>query len=452
MMNLRGLLKSNKNIGSCEALAYYNVPGTNEKAGIYSFKILTKTVSTDLSKISNTIVCGNTAGYKDRCYIKPNLLQGNTSFIVFDCKGEFLQDTGHLMKALGYKIKVLNLCYDNETIGLNRSDKYNPFIYLKTDKDIFDLADALHKATKGFYRENRDPFYDNNVKLLLYSLLLYVHTEFSYEKQNFSTVLTLLENDMSNGGSLDLLFDKLPDYHFAKTIYKDYKKGGIPQQEIETELLARLAVFKIDFIKELTSTDTLELDKFGEEKSILYILGSDIDFSLNCITSILYKQAFQELFYSADYKYMGKLPVPVHFIMDDFGAVKLFNSFDKILGLSNSHNIFVSIIITNLAELKKALPTSYETILGICDEFLYTGGGCRDTYQYISELLENSLRKSISYDETRRLDNSKAILFRQGKKSIIDLKYDYSRHPNFKFTASAGFSESRIYKPYIHRG
>lgn len=310
------------------------------------------------------------------------------------------------------------------------------------------------------------------------SLIFLLKYEAPEYEQNFDMVLELLragevkEDDDEYESPLDTLFKRIEERnpnHIALKYYKDYHSGSARTlKSIQITLSARLEKFNLRDLAELTMEDELELSSMGEKKVALFCLIPDNDTSFNFIISILYTQIFQQLFYIADHKYKGTLPVQVHFIMDEFANVSLPDDFDKILATMRSRGISVSIILQNLAQLKTLFEKQWESIIGNCDEFLYLGGNEQSTHKYLSELLgketidTNTYGKSTGHsgnystnyqiagrelltpDEVRMLDNNYALLLIRGERPIIDLKYNTFKHPNFKYTEDGG------YKPYIH--
>ena len=399
-------------------------------------------------------------------------MQCNTSFVVLDPKGEIVRDVGGLLEKKGYEVRVLDL------INMNRSHCYNPFVYLRNDNDVQRLVTNLFKATTPKGSQSQDPFWDTAASMLLLSLIFYLKYEAPPDEQNFPMVMELLragevfENDDNYVSPLDELFDRLemvnPD-HIAIKYYRDYHSGSAKTlKSIQITLAARLEKFNLESLAGLTATDELDLPSLGEKKVALFALIPDNDTSFNFIISILYTQLFQQLFYLADHKYGGCLPVHCHLIMDEFANVSLPDDFDKILSVMRSRGVSVSIILQNLAQLKALFEKQWESIVGNCDEFLYLGGNEQSTHKYVSELLGKSTidtntygkssgrsgnystnyqisgRELLTPDEVRMLDNRYALLFVRGERPIMDLKYDILKHPNVKLTADGGCP------PYIH--
>ena len=420
----------------------------------------------------NVLVCGGSGAGKTRFYAKPNIMQANTSFVILDPKGENVRDTGGLLKARGYDIKVLDL------INMDKSYCYNPFVYLHSDNDIQKLVTNIFKNTTPKGSQSQDPFWDQAAMMLLLALVFYLHYEAPPEEQNFPMVMEMIrsgevkEDDDGFMSPLDRLFarlaDRTPD-HIALKYYRNYRSGsGKTLKSIQITLVARLEKFNLDSLAAITQSDEMELDKLGEKKTAIYAVIPDNDSSYNFIVGMLYTQLFQQLYYSADVKHGGRLPVHVHCVMDEFANVALPDEFDKLLSTMRSREISVSIIIQNLAQLKKLFEKEWESIVGNCDEFLYLGGNEQSTHEYVSKLLGKETidmntygqskgrngnystnwqitgRELMTPDEVRMMDNKYALLFIRGERPIMDLKYDILKHPNIKLSADGGA------EPYEH--
>ena len=359
-------------------------------------KLLTKNVALGLNgkkhrRNVNVLVVGGSGAGKTFSYCKPNVLQANTSYVILDPKGEILRDTGYLLEAEGYEIKVLDL------INMSKSHCYNPFVYLKTDNDVQKLVTNLFKSTTPKGSQSQDPFWDTSASMLLLALIFYLKYEPPKDEQNFPMVMEMLragevhEDDDYYISPLDKLFSNLEytnPYHIAVKYYKDYRSGSAKTlKSIQITLAARLEKFNLSSLSNLVIRDELELATIGEKKTALFAIIPDNDTSFNFLVSILYTQLFQQLFYIADYKYSGRLPVHVHFVMDEFANVSLPNDFDKILSVMRSREVSVSIILQNLAQLKALFEKQWESIVGNCDSFLYLGGNEQSTHKYVSELL-----------------------------------------------------------------
>ena len=390
----------------------------------------------------NILVCGGSGAGKTRFFCKPNAMQCNTSMVILDPKGEIVRDVGGLLEKKGYEVRVLDL------INMHKSHCYNPFVYLRSDNDVQRLVTNLFKATTPKGSQSQDPFWDTAASMLLLSLVFYLKYEAPPDEQNFPMVMELLragevkEDDDSYISPLDELFDRLemenPE-HIALKYYRDYHSGSAKTlKSIQITLAARLEKFNLESLASLTATDELDLPSLGERKVALFALIPDNDTSFNFLVSILYTQLFQQLFYLADHKYGGSLPVHCHFIMDEFANVSLPDDFDKILSVMRSRGVSVSIILQNLAQLKALFEKQWETI----DTNTYgKSSGRSGNY---STNYQISGRELLTPDEVRMLDNRYALLFVRGERPVMDFKYDILKHPNVKLTADGE------QPPYLH--
>ena len=432
-------------------------------------KLLTQNVAIGLNakkhrRNLNTLVIGGSGAGKTRFFCKPNLMQCcRNSYFVLDPKGEIVRDVGELLSQKEYEVRVLDL------ISMEKSHCYNPFVYLQSDNDIQRLVTNLFKATTPKGSQSNVPFWDTSASMLLSALVYYLHYEAPEDEQNFAMVMEMLragaiENEEdSRPTPLDYLFADLemdrPD-HIALKYYRSYHAGSAKTlKSIQITLAARLEKFNLESLAALTCTDELDLASMGEKKVALFAIIPDNDSSFNFLVSILYTQLFQQLFFSADHIHGGALPIPVHFLMDEFANVSLPDDFDKILSVMRSRGVSVSIILQNLAQLKALFEKQWESIVGNCDEFLYLGGNEQSTHKYVSELLGKSTidtntygkssgrsgnystnyqisgRELLTPDEVRMLDNQYAILFIRGERPVLDFKYDILKHPNVALTA-----------------
>lgn len=440
-------------------------------------KILTQNVAIGLDgrkhrRNLNTLVCGGSGAGKTRFFAKPNLCQANSSYVVLDPKGELLMSTGKLLEAKGYSIRVLDL------INMDRSHCYNPFVYLRDDNDIQRLVTNLFKNTTPKGSQSQDPFWDQAATMLLLALVFYLHYEAPPEEQNFPMVMEMIragdvrEDDDTYKSALDILFERLemrnPE-HIALKYYRNYHSGsGKTLKSIQITLISRLEKFNLDSLASITQNDELELWGLGEQKTAIFAVIPDNDSSFNFLVGMLYTQLFQQLYHQADFVHGGRLPVPVHFLMDEFANVALPDEFDKLLSTMRSREISVSIIIQNLAQLKALFEKQWESIVGNCDEFLYLGGNEQSTHEYVSKLLGKETidtntygqskgrngsystnwqlagRELMTPDEVRMLDNRYALLFIRGERPLEDFKYDILKHPNIALTTDGGA------EPYRH--
>lgn len=420
----------------------------------------------------NTLVIGGSGAGKTRFFGKPNLMQCNTSFVVLDPKGEQLRDVGNLLEKEGYVIKVVDL------INMNRSHCYNPFCYIKDDKDVLKLITNLIRNTTPKGSQTNDPFWEKSETALLEALCLYLLHEAPEEEQNFTMVMEMIaaaevkEDDEEYQSPLDELFERLEIRNpnsLALKQYKIYKQAaGKTAKSILISVGVRLSAFNLESIASLTTTDELELDLVGERKTAIFAVIPDNDSTFNFLIGMLYTQLFQMLYYQADIVHGGALPVPVHFLMDEFANVALPDEFDKLLSTMRSRLIFVSIIIQNLAQIKGLYKDSWESIVGNCDTLYYLGGNEQSTHKFMSEYLgketldtntygkssgrsgnystnyQQAGRELLTPDEVRLLDNDYGLLFIRGERPVFDKKYDILKHPRISETTDGNA------RPYIH--
>lgn len=420
----------------------------------------------------NTVVIGGSGAGKTRFYAKPNIMQCNTSFVVLDPKGEIIRSVGHLLEDNGYVIKVIDL------IDMSKSLGYNPFHYIRSDKDVLKLITNLIRNTTPKGSSTNDPFWEKSETALLEALMLYLYHYAPENEQNITMIMEMLnyaevkEDEEDYESPLDELFKRLEiidSNSLALKQYKIYKQAaGKTAKSILISVGVRLAAFNLEELASLTRFDEMELEQIGERKTALFAIIPDNDSTFNFIVGMLYTQLFQMLYYQADYVHGGELPVPVHFLMDEFANVALPDEFDKLLSTMRSRQIFVSIILQNLAQIKALYKDSWESIVGNCDELYYLGGNEQSTHKYISELLgketldtntfgkstghsgsystnfQQTGRELLTADEVRLLDNNDGLLFIRGERPIKDKKYNLLKHPNIKQTLDGG------YLPYIH--
>ena len=414
----------------------------------------------------NVLVIGGSGAGKSRSYAIPNAMQGNCSFVLTDPKGEILRKTGGLLEKLGYDVRVFDL------LNPDASFCYNPFSYVHDDKDVLRLISNLIRNTTPKGASSSDPFWEKSETALLQALMLYLLHEAPEEEQNFGMIMEMLsaadvrESEEDYESPLDVLFARLemrdPESIAVKQ-YHVFKMGaGKTAKSILVSVGVRLAAFNLNQIRSLTCMDELDLASIGEKKVALFCCIPDADSSLNYLVGMIYSQLFQTLYYLADRKYGGKLPVHVHCIMDEFANIALPDEFDKILATMRSREISVSIIIQNMAQLKALFKDSWESLVGNCDTLLFLGGNEKETHKYVSELMgketldvntygrskgrsgsfsvndQQTGRELLTPDEVRLLDNRKAILFVRGERPMMDDKYDLMRHPNIKLTEDGG--------------
>ena len=416
----------------------------------------------------NVLVVGGSGAGKSRTYAIPNIMQCNCSMVITDPKAELLRKTGGVLERNGYEVRVFDL------INPETSWCYNPFAYVRDDKDVLKLINNLIRNTTPKGAQSSDPFWEKSETALLQALMLCLLHEAPPEEQNFPMIMEMLgsaqvkEDDEDYQSPLDILFERLemrdPESIAVKQ-YAIYKQAaGKTAKSILISVGVRLAAFNLKQIANLTCTDELDLYSIGEKKVALFCCIPDADTSMNYLVGMIYSNLFQTLYYVADRKYGGRLPIPVHCIMDEWPNVALPDDFDKILATMRSRGISCSIIIQNIAQMKALFKDSYESLIGNCDEFLYLVGNEKEGHKYVSELLgketldtytygqtkgrsgsysvnyQQTGRELLTPDEIRLLDNRKAILFIRGERPIMDDKYDLKKHVNFRYTEDGGAS------------
>ena len=441
-------------------------------------KILTRHVRLGLDthkhrRSLNVLVIGGSGAAKTRSYVKPNILEANTNYVITDPKMEVLTATGGWLKSKGYEIRVLNL------VNLEESDGYNPFRYLRDEKDVLKLVNNLIQATTPKGSHESDPFWTKAETALLQAIILMLFQEAPEYEQNFSMVMRVLEyaevreEDDEYLSPLDLLFQAMERENPESVALRQYKvfkqSAGKTAKSILVSAAVRLAPFNLPQIRAITDHDDMDLYTLGEKKCALYAVIPDNDNTFNFLVSLLYSQAFQTLYYSADQIHHGALPRHVHFVLDEFAAMPL-PGYTRELATMRSRNISSSTIIQNMAQIKELYKDSWETIPGNSDTILYLGGNEQSTHKYISEALgkatidtkthgqtkgksgsystnfQMSGRELLTPDEVRALDNRYCILFIRGAKPVMDLKYELTEHPAIRYTVDGGGA------PYIHHG
>ena len=417
---------------------------------------------------TNVLVIGGSGAGKSRSYAIPNALNcGNCSMVICDPKSEILRKTGGALKANGYEVRVFDL------LSPDTSFCYNPLAYVRDDKDVLRLIETLIQSTTPPGAQSSDPFWTKSETALLQALVLYLMHEAPKEEQNFAMVMEMLaaaevrEEDEEYESPLDILFARLemrdPESIAVKQ-YHVFKMGaGKTLKSILISVGVRLSAFNLPQIARLTYTDDLHLEELGEKKVALFCCIPDSDKSLNYLVGMIYGQLIQTLYYVADRKYKGRLPVPVHLLIDEAPNIALpTDNFLPWLSTMRSRNIFCSYIAQNMAQLKALFKEQWESLVGLCDEFLYLGGNEKETHKYVSELMgketldtntyghsrgqsgsfsindQQTGRELLTPDEVRMLDNRKAILFVRGERPMLDDKYDLMRHPNIKLTEDGG--------------
>ena len=421
----------------------------------------------------NVLVIGGSGAAKTRSFVLPNILTANTNYVITDPKSEVLLATGGYLKEQGYDVRVLNL------VNLEQSDGYNPFRYLRDEKDVLKLVNNLIQSTTPKGSHESDPFWTKAETALLQAIILMLFQEAPEYEQNFSMVMRVLEyaevreEDEGHVSPLDLLFESIerrkPD-SVAVRQYKVFKlAAGKTAKSILVSTAVRLAPFNLPQIQALTEHDDMDLYTLGEKKVALYAVIPDNDNTFNFLVSLLYAQAFQALYYSADQIHHGPLPRHVRFVLDEFAAMPL-PGFTRELATMRSRSISASVIIQNMAQIKELYKDGWETIPGNCDTILYLGGNESSTHKYVSEMLgkatidtkthgqtkgksgsystnfQMSGRELLTPDEVRKLDNRYALLFIRGASPVMDEKYDLMHHPAISHSSLGGAA------PYIHHG
>ena len=421
----------------------------------------------------NVLVIGGSGAAKTRSFVLPNILTANTNYVITDPKSEVLLATGGYLKEQGYDVRVLNL------VNLEQSDGYNPFCYLRDEKDVLKLVNNLIQSTTPKGSHESDPFWTKAETALLQAIILMLFQEAPEYEQNFSMVMRVLEyaevreEDEGHVSPLDLLFESIerrkPD-SVAVRQYKVFKlAAGKTAKSILVSTAVRLAPFNLPQIQAMTDHDDMDLYTLGEKKVALYAVIPDNDNTFNFLVSLLYAQAFQALYYSADQIHHGPLPRHVRFVLDEFAAMPL-PGFTRELATMRSRSISASVIIQNMAQIKELYKDSWETIPGNCDTILYLGGNESSTHKYVSEMLgkatidtkthgqtkgksgsystnfQMSGRELLTPDEVRKLDNRYALLFIRGASPVMDEKYDLMHHPAISHSSLGGAA------PYIHHG
>ncbi len=432
-------------------------------------------ITTDQRKLDKnlfTLVIGGSGSRKTRAYVKPNLLQCNSSFIIMDPKGELLRDIGNVFKAEGYKIRVFDL------IDMLSSFRYNPFIYFKRESDIQGFITNLFANTEDKTKHGGDAFWDKTAKMMLSALMYYVWYECPETEMNFGTVMELIlaetveEGDEAGISATQVLIEELrarSPRHIAVRYFDAYRKGaGETIMSIQESLLSRLEKFLLEDVVNLTTGDELELEKIGEEKTALFIRMPD-DNSFHFLASALITQLFQLMMAQADARSTGSLPVPVHFVLEEARNITLPDSFQNWVATMRSRNITLSIILQNISQIKRMFPDDWESVSGMCDEILYLGGNEQSTHEWISKAMGQETIDNRSYGTTHswtsgsnstneqnsgralmdvtevRLKNKllkgkigSVIMILADERPIIDEKYDLNRHPRIKLSADGG--------------
>ena len=409
----------------------------------------------------NILVIGGSGSGKTRFFVKPSLMQMHSSYVVTDPKGTVLIECGKLLQRGGYQIKVLN------TINFKKSMKYNPFAYLRSEKDILKLVNTIIANTKGDGEKSGEDFWVKAEKLYYTALIGYIWYEAPDEEKNFTTLLEMInasearEDDEDFQNPVDLMFERLEEKdpeHFAVKQYRKYKlAAGKTAKSILISCGARLAPFDIKELRELMETDEMQLDTIGDRKTALFVIISDTDDTFNFVVSILYTQLFNLLCDKADDEYGGRLPVHVRCLLDEFANIGQIPKFEKLIATIRSREISASIILQSQSQLKAIYKDNADTIVGNCDTTLFLGGKEKTTLKEISEILGKETIDSFNTSETRGrelshglnyqklgkqlmtedeiavMDGGKCILQLRGVRPFFSDKFDITKHPKYKY-------------------
>ena len=409
----------------------------------------------------NVLVIGGSGSGKTRFFVKPNLMQMHSSYVVTDPKGTLVLECGKMLERNGYEIKILN------TINFKKSMRYNPFAYLKSEKDILKLVQTIIANTKGEGEKSTEDFWVKAEKLYYTALIGYIWYEAPKEEQNFTTLLAMIdasevrEEDENFKNAVDYMFEALEKEkpnHFAVKQYKKYKlAAGKTAKSILISCGARLAPFDIQELRDLMKEDELELDTLGEKKTALFVIISDTDDTFNFVVSIMYSQLFNLLCDKADDEYGGRLPVHVRCLLDEFANIGLIPKFEKLIATIRSREISACIILQAQSQLKSIYKDNADTIVGNCDSTLFLGGKERTTLKELSESLgketidlyntsetrsnqksfglnyQKTGKELMSQDEITVMDGGKCIYQLRGVRPFLSDKFDITKHKNYKF-------------------
>lgn len=413
----------------------------------------------------NILVIGGSGSGKTRFFCKPSLLQAHSSYVCTDPKGTLLPEIGSFLERKRYRIKCLNL------INFKKSMRYNPLAYIRSEKDILKLVNALIMNTKGEGEKSSEDFWVKAERLYYSALIGYIWYEAPEEERNFITLLDLInasearEDDETYQSPVDILFQQLeekePD-HFAVKQYRKFKMAaGKTLKSILISCGARLAPFDIKELRDLMETDELELDTLGDSKTALFVIISDTDSTFNFVAALMYSQLFNLLCDKADDFYGGRLPIHVRLILDEFANIGQIPNFDKLIATIRSREISASIILQSQSQLKTIYKDAADTIVGNCDSTLFLGGKEKSTLKEISELLGKETidsynqsenrgaqtshglnyqklgKELMTQDELAVMDGGKCIFMLRGVRPFLSEKYDLTKHPNYRYTADA---------------
>lgn len=429
----------------------------------------------DTMRNNNILIAGGSGTGKSRFEIKPNILQANASFVITDPKGELLKSTGDFLKQQGYKIKLFNL------IDFEHSNRYNPFKYIRNDDGVVMMVNTLIKNTNKKGSSSGDPFWEKSETALLQAICFYLYHECNPEDQNFGNVMQLLrlaevkEDQEDYQSPLDKMFEALRERepnHIAVRQYDVFKMGaGKTLKSILISAAVRLTAFNMSSITALTSEDNIDLQEMGDKKCALFVVIPDADDTFNFLVAIMYSQLFETLYYHADNETKShRLDYPVRFLLDEFANIGEIPDFEKKLATMRSREISCTIIIQNLAQLKTMYKDSWESITGNCDTFIFLGGQEQSTLEYVSKKLgkqtittrstgrskgksgsssmnyQSSARDLMTPDEIGCMANKNCIVFIRGLRPFFSEKYNYEKHPNYKYTEDANSDNIFKYK------
>ena len=426
----------------------------------------------------NVLVVGGSGSGKTRFWLKPNLLQCHSSYVVTDPKGSIVVECGNALLKNGYKLKILN------TINFKKSMHYNPFAYVHSEKDILKLVTTLMTNTKG-EGSGGDPFWEKSERLLLTALIAYLHYEAPVEEQNFATLLEMLntmqvlEDDEEYQNPVDLLFEELAKKKpnsFAGRQYKLYKlAAGKTAKSILISCGARLAPFDIQELRDLTMYDELQLDTLGDKKTALFLIMSDTDSTFNFLISMIYTQLFNLLCDKADDVYGGKLPIHVRCLIDECANIGQIPNLEKLVATIRSREISACLVLQARSQLKAIYKDNADTIVGNMDSQIFLGGSEPTTLKDLSEMLgketidayntsdtrgnspsygntfQKMVHELLSRDELAVLDGGKCILQLRGVRPFLSDKYDLTQHPNYKLTSDYDPKNTFDIEKYLNR-
>ena len=426
----------------------------------------------------NVLVVGGSGSGKTRFWLKPNLLQCHSSYVVTDPKGSIVVECGNALLKNGYKLKILN------TINFSKSMRYNPFAYVHSEKDILKLVTTLMTNTKG-EGSGGDPFWEKSERLLLTALIAYLHYEAPVEEQNFATLLEMLntmqvlEDDEEYQNPVDLLFEDLgkkKPNSFAVRQYKLYKlAAGKTAKSILISCGARLAPFDIQELRDLTMYDELQLDTLGDKKTVLFLIMSDTDSTFNFLISMVYTQLFNLLCDKADDVYGGKLPIHVRCLIDECANIGQIPNLEKLVATIRSREISACLVLQAKSQLKAIYKDNADTIIGNMDSQIFLGGSEPGTLKDLSEMLGKETidafntsdtrgnspsygtnysklgHELLSRDEIAVLDGGKCILQLRGVRPFLSDKYDLTQHPNYKLTSDYNPKNTFDIEKYLNR-